>query len=120
MSKHTFRKDKKGNYLQPLQLEPEVPIREYFAQPPAEPDEEEQQYFRLHKFKKRLEHTWGPEAIKSFLEILDEAKAEDFWVAKKPIVQVKLEKLLGNMDTGDVPHIIDQYNELQAEEGGGS
>jgi len=77
---------------------------------------EEQQYFRLHKFKKRLEHTWGPEAIEAFLKILDEARAEDFWVAEKPRVQIKLEQLLSNMDKGDVPHIIDQYHKLQAED----
>lgn len=77
---------------------------------------EEQQYFRLHKFKKRLEHTWGPEAAESFLKVLDESKAEDFWVSEKPLVQIKLEQLLGNMDKGDVPYIIDQYFELKAEE----
>lgn len=77
---------------------------------------EEQQYFRLHKFKKRLEHTWGPEAIESFLEILDEAKAEDFYVGEKPAVQIKLEQRMGNYGV-DARYIIDQYNELQAEEG---
>ena len=82
--------------------------------------QEEQQYFRHYKFKKRLEHTWGHEAVEAFLEILDEAKAEDFYVGEKPAIQVKLEQLLGNMDKGDVPYIIGQYNKLQAEEGGES
>ena len=33
MKKHTFRKDKKGNYLQPLQLEHEAILREYTSEP---------------------------------------------------------------------------------------
>ena len=81
-----------------------------------EEEQQERQDFKLHKFKKRLEHTWGPKTIESFLEVLDEARAEDFWVAEKPRVQIKLEQLLGNMDKGDVPHIIDQYLKLEAEE----
>ena len=79
------------------------------------PDVEELQNFRLHKFKKRLEHTWGPEAIESFFEILDEAKAEDFYVGEKPAVQIKLEQFMGNYGV-DVRYIIDQYFELKAEE----
>jgi 16S rRNA C967 or C1407 C5-methylase (RsmB/RsmF family) len=83
-----------------------------------EGEEQERHYFKLHKFQKRLEHTWGPEAVESLLQILEQARGEDFWVAEKPRIQIKLERLLNKHGwyEGDIPHIIDQYHKLEAEE----